>query len=208
MGGEHHPHHQGHGGFKRRHRRGHVDPDPRRSGHRGTGALCLAPVHAPWLGLNCGFIRRRDSKAATGSSTTWARRVVTGRAAACHSSRCSVSTRAEAAATVGKPEVDPSETTTTTWVRPSVWPGPVSALVAASIPSGRWVPPGASTEACRGLNRGQVGRDRQRRESPVPSVRTPDRLHPYADAGRAAAGAAGVAAPVTGVRLRPAAPGI
>jgi hypothetical protein len=49
-------------------------------------------------------------------------------------------------------------------------------------------PARASTEACRGLNRGQVGRDRQRRASPVPSVRTPDRLHPYADAGRAAAG--------------------
>jgi DNA-binding transcriptional LysR family regulator len=32
-----------------------------------TGALCLVPVHAPWLRLNYGFIRRRDSAVSGGA---------------------------------------------------------------------------------------------------------------------------------------------
>lgn len=32
-----------------------------------TGALCLVPVHTPWLCLNYGFIRRRDSAVSAGA---------------------------------------------------------------------------------------------------------------------------------------------
>ena len=32
-----------------------------------TGALCLVPVHTPWLRLNYGFIRRRDSAMSAGA---------------------------------------------------------------------------------------------------------------------------------------------
>ena len=32
-----------------------------------TGALCLVPVHTPWLRLNYGFIRRRDSAVSAGA---------------------------------------------------------------------------------------------------------------------------------------------
>jgi DNA-binding transcriptional LysR family regulator len=32
-----------------------------------TGTLCLVPVHAPWLRLNYGFIRRRDSAVSAGA---------------------------------------------------------------------------------------------------------------------------------------------
>jgi DNA-binding transcriptional LysR family regulator len=32
-----------------------------------SGALCLLPVHTPWLRLNYGFIRRRDSTVSAGA---------------------------------------------------------------------------------------------------------------------------------------------
>ncbi len=32
-----------------------------------TGALCLVPIHTPWLNLNYGFIRRRDSAVSAGA---------------------------------------------------------------------------------------------------------------------------------------------
>jgi DNA-binding transcriptional LysR family regulator len=32
-----------------------------------TGALCLLPIHTPWLRLNYGFIRRRDSATSAGA---------------------------------------------------------------------------------------------------------------------------------------------